>query len=295
MGFLIAGLSAIFYALSNVLMKKGMRHSATDNGMLITLCINICLLGSLLGISRLFAPVNIGAGDKTGLYLFLAAGFLTAFLGRMMLFSGIRKIGSARAAGIKNSAPIFTVLFAIILLDETIIGVTWLGIGLIFLGLFVQGYVLFKNEGNKVDQFGFIISLGAALGFGIGQGVRKQALDYFPAPFAGAFFGALAALFSFVLIAAFKRELLQTIKSNFSLPNRYYILGGIFTSLALLSFFISISSIQVAYAGAILAIEPIVTIMLSKVLLGSEEKVTVPLLVCACLIFLGAGVISLTA
>jgi drug/metabolite transporter (DMT)-like permease len=61
-----------------------------------------------------------------------------------------------------------------------------------------------------------------------------------------------------------------------------------------LSFFISLQFIHVAYAGAIAAVEPILTIIFSKFLLKAEEQLTPMVLVIGLLIFLGAGVIAFT-
>ncbi|SDI07984.1 hypothetical protein SAMN05216352_104332 [Alteribacillus bidgolensis] len=76
---------------------------------------------------------------------------------------------------------------------------------------------------------------------------------------------------------------------NVNIRNKFYILGGLSTSFALLSFFIAVQKINVAYVGAILAVDPILTVLLSRIFF-----ITLHLIGCAALIFVGAGIISLT-
>jgi drug/metabolite transporter (DMT)-like permease len=294
MGFIFAFLCASFFAISNIVMKKGMRASPRDNGVFMTLCMNVVVLGMALFIYRLTEnqaePIT-----TAGFWFFVLAGFLTSFVGRTMLLGGIREIGPSRAIAIKNTSPIFTVLFAFMILNETIEIWPWFGMGLLFFGLFLQGYPLFHEGKKSANNLGYLFALGAAVGFGVGQGVRKQAIIYFSDPFAGALIGAIVALISSSLLEARKGNFMETVKFNMRTKNLYYMTGGLFTSLAILCFFISIWYIQVAYVGAIVAAEPILTVILSGIFLKEEEKLTPIIMVSALVVLLGAGVIALTS
>ncbi|WP_158736887.1 DMT family transporter [Alteribacillus sp. YIM 98480] len=294
MGFLWAFLSAVFYTLSAIFMKKGMNLTKNDNGIITTLVINIIVLGMIWFFVYLSGH-KTAAPTIPGVLLFTLAGVLTAFLGRSMFFIGIRSIGSSRAAGIKNSSPVFTIFFAVVVLNESITGLPWLGIAFIFMGLIYQGFIFFTQENTRANKIGYIITLGSALGFGIGQAVRKQAIIFYDNPFAGAFIGAVVGFVSAFIIAYWKkRNITEILKTNVNIRNKFYILGGLSTSFALLSFFIAVQKINVAYVGAILAIEPILTVLLSRIFLKQDESITLHLIGCAALIFVGAGIISLT-
>ncbi len=270
-----------------------MRLSEKDNGIFLTMSTNIIILTIAFLLYRILAE-NPSPPTVMGVMFFAVAGFLTTYFGRTMLFSGIRRIGPSPAVAIKNSQPIFTLIFAIFILQERLGLYPWIGISMIFLGLFIQGYQQFTIPKKDLNKIGFIFSLLAACGFGVGQGVRKQAITSFNDPFAGALIGACVAILIFVCIEARKKTLTETVKRNVYSFNKYYLIAGIGTSFAVLSFFVALWYTKVAYISAIVAIEPIITIILSSIFLKAEEQFSRPLIVSAVLIFLGAGTIALT-
>lgn len=296
MGFILAFLSAGFFAVNNILIKKGMRAASdNNNGVLVTIVTNVILLGLIL-IGYRIAAANPAPFSWKGVIFFVLAGMLTTFIGRTTLFAGIRKIGPSRAVAIKNSQPIFTLFFAIFLLNEAFGVWPWVGMSLIFGGLLVQGVQFFHARGDDtLNRLGLLFSVLSALFFGVGQVVRKQAMSSFADPFAGAFIGALIALCSFVIVSGYRRKLLSIIKTNLVPLNRYYVWAGVMSSLAVLSFFTSIWFIKVAYTGAIVAMEPVLTVILSRLLLSStEDQISIKVVAVALLIFTGAGIIALT-
>src|SRR5699024_3346021 len=180
-------LSAILFAVNNVLIRKGIKISKSkqDNGVLITIIINVIILGLAFLIYRLIFKPSIDF-SWLGLIYFILAGFLTIFIGRVTFFDGINRIGPSKAAAIKNSAPMFTLIFAILILGETVTVGPLIGILLIITAILIQSYSMFKKD-QQMDKFGFIISGVAALSFGLGQGIRKLGLHLYNDPFAGAF------------------------------------------------------------------------------------------------------------
>jgi hypothetical protein len=124
---------------------------------------------------------------------FVLSGLLTTGLGRMSNFMAIPRIGPSRASAIKNSAPVFTLLFAFLVLGETICLVPAFGVALILLGIFVQGFVYFKlqrlqsaqqkhsavrTSAISYEAMGYLFILFSAMTFGVGYGVRKQAMIF---------------------------------------------------------------------------------------------------------------------
>lgn len=192
MGFLLAFLGAVCFSLSNVIMKKGMRTEQKDNGVFLTMVVNVCWMG-LAWLVSLWIQGGARAEGK-GIVLFILAGLLTTLLGRYALFAGIRSVGPSRAVAVKNAAPLFTLLFAVFVLRESIAAGPWAGIALTFIGLLMAGVCFFREEGKAGTFAGYLFALIAAMGFGFGQAVQKQGLLYYGDPFAGAFIGSAAAL-----------------------------------------------------------------------------------------------------
>lgn len=291
MGYLLAFMSALCFSVTNIILKKGMAHTQ-DNGVWLITMINAVLLGIVCLFYLLVADslsVNL-----TAILLFALAGLLINIVGRILLYSGIRQIGSSKAVAIKNSAPIFTLLFAILVIQEQIPFWPWIGLIFILIGLFMLGLQLFREGNGQGQRTGYIIALCSAIGFGIGQAISKLGLYYMNQPLLGVAIGTATACFCLTVYELKKRRLLAMVRHIIYQPNWYYIWSGVLTSLALLFFYLSISYIHVSYAVAILAVDPILTVLLSKRLLKKEESISGLLVIVAILIFLGAGIITLT-
>lgn len=292
LGVLFAFLSAFLFAVSSVFIKKGMRISSDDNGVITTVIINAIVSTLFFIIYRMLFNPQIEF-NWTGLLFFVLAGCLTTFIGRFFFFVGIRKIGPSAAAAIKNSAPMFTVIFAVSILHENVSLISWIGIIFIMIGIFTQGLKVI-GKSQKAKKNGFMIVILAAVSFGVGQGLRKQGLLYFSDPFAGAFIGALVALISFMIMSIIQKNFVETIKSGIQ-KNTFYLLGGIAISFATLSFFIGIWFTKVAYVGTIVAAEPILTVIISRLFLKEEESIDRFVIFAAIFVFSGATLIAVTA
>ncbi|MDG5789765.1 DMT family transporter [Evansella sp. AB-P1] len=290
MGFALAFMSALFFSIANILLKKGMKHSE-HNGVWIITFINVLVLGVILLMSLFLLEIPFDL-DPLGLIIFILSGIFINVLGRGLLYRGIRQIGSSKAVAIKNSAPVITFIFAIIVINEQITMWPFIGIILIFIGLFFLGIQFFQEESQQVQRVGYMISLLSALGYGLGQGMSKQAMEYVPNPFLGVFVGTLAALVILTFVEGSKGKIRKHLYS--AKENPLYIWTGIITSLALLFFYLSVSFIPVSYAVAILAVDPVLTVILVTFFMKKEEVISKLIVFVATIVFIGAVIISLT-
>jgi drug/metabolite transporter (DMT)-like permease len=294
LGIMLAVICAITYSSNYILIQLGMKRSPKDNGDYLSLfaCVITVLIiyGASLGLG--------GSAGVTfsweGIGFYMLAGFFTAFLGRIFLFGGIRRVGSPRAAGIKNSAPIFTIVIAVLLMGEDISVGAGIGMLIIFAALFLQARDDFRQAGRldgKDKKYGILLALIAGVCFGIGQAARKQGVILYADPILGSLIGSLFALFVFTLMEASKRRLLETWKRNFRTINLYFVGAGVLTGIAQISFFLSLMYTHVSYTSTVAALEPIITVMLSKLFLRKDEKITLRLGITACMVFLGTYII----
>ncbi|WP_047153822.1 DMT family transporter [Aneurinibacillus tyrosinisolvens] len=297
MGILFAVVCAITYSSNYILIQLGMKKSKKDNGDFLSLlsCVLTILVVFLL-MAAFQEPKRIPFSGK-GILFYLIAGFSTAFLGRVLLFGGIRRIGSPRAAGIKNSAPVFTIFIAVALMGERISFGAGIGISIIFLALFLQARHDFR-QANQIDEkekkHGILLAIIAAVCFGIGQAARKQGIIYYADPILGSLIGSVFALFAFMIMELSKKRLRETLIRNFRSLNLYFVGAGIFTGIAQLSFFASLLYTHVSYTSAVAAMEPIITVILSKIFLRKEERITIRLGITACAVFFGAFILIST-
>jgi drug/metabolite transporter (DMT)-like permease len=296
LGVMFALLSAMCFATNFILIQLGMEKSKKDNGIFINIIINVFVLCFIYLIVFIFRenPVTI---TVPGVVAFVIAGFFTTFLGRASVFAGIRRIGSSRAAAIKNTSPVFTILFAVLFINETISWLNGLGILFVLSGLFLTGYEQWKKNGFSVKDnmwVGILFGGFGSICFGIGFAVRKMGLQEIPDPVLGSLIGALVALISFSTFLGVKGQLMPSISSQFKEFNLFYILGGFATSFGSLTFFISAYFTQVSYTVTIIAIEPVLTLILAYLFLRKQEEIKRTMIVSTILIFIGITVLALS-
>lgn len=298
LGILFALLCATFFAVNYIFIQFGMKKSTNDNGVFSNIIVNAFVLG-LIYLIYFFVRNESIAWSKSAIVAFIVAGLLTSLLGRTTLFAGIRRIGSSRAAAIKNAAPIFTIIFAMLFLNETLSLLTGLGIFLIFGGLFLVAYEQWKKNGSikSKDQawIGLLFAGLAAFLFGTGQAVRKMGLTEMADPILGAWIGIIAALIGYTFMLLYKQKLKSTIHEQVNNFNIYYLLAGFSTSFGILSFFISIYYTKVSYASAIVATEPIVTVILAYFFLKQQEQIGRFMVFSIFLVFIGIVIMSLSS
>jgi drug/metabolite transporter (DMT)-like permease len=119
-GILLGILSAVFYAIRNIMVKQ---FSATYNGSIIMLYQLIILTVVLIPILFSFDV----SGIKTQYPYILLLGLLTTAIGHTMFVKSLKHFSAATASIIGSVQPIFGIIIAILFLKEipttnTIIG-----------------------------------------------------------------------------------------------------------------------------------------------------------------------------
>src|SRR5690606_12317715 len=166
-------------AANYIFIQLGMKNaSGKDNGVFLGILVNVLLLG---GIYLGMLPFRTEAMEwkLSALLAFVAGGLLTTLLGRLALYAGIRSIGSSRSAALKNGAPIFSILAAVLVLNERISLLSGVGIVLIILGLYLLARKQWQQNGTTSEKkaiFGFLLAGLSAFFYGIGQVARKLGL-----------------------------------------------------------------------------------------------------------------------
>jgi drug/metabolite transporter (DMT)-like permease len=294
MGILLAGVCAIAYSLNYIFIQLGMRKSPKDNGSFISLLICVLTVLFIYCLMLFFGQRENTPFSMFGLFFYVLAGFFTAFLGRSLLFSGIRKIGSSRAVALKNSAPIFTIIVAILLLEEKISFIAGIGIMSILSALFLQAKYDFdklQTQNVEGEKLGFILSIVAAMCFGVGQVFRKLGVIHYADAILGSLIGSFFALIVYILVEMSRKQLKITLYRNFQSINIYFIAAGIVTGIAQVSFFVSLLYTKVSYTSTIAAIEPIITVILARAVLAKEENIGLRMVITAFAVFLGTVII----
>ena len=103
--------SAFLYALANVITRFGLRYASTSSGVIISL---LSCFGSVLMYS--FFATSLEQYLNRAFFFFLAAGIIGPFFGRLLLYKGIERVGTAIASTLYEDKPLFSVFAAVIFL-----------------------------------------------------------------------------------------------------------------------------------------------------------------------------------
>ncbi|MDG5787136.1 DMT family transporter [Evansella sp. AB-P1] len=296
-GILFAVLSATSFATNYILIQKGMKRSEGDNGVYINILTNVVILTVLYLFILLFRsePITV---TLPGVIAFMIAGICTSFLGRATLFAGIRKIGSSRAAAIKNTNPVITIFIAILFLGERVGWYSWFGIAFILFGLFLTAYEQWKENGFSYKDnawVGIFLATFASVSFGTGFAIRKLGMMEIHDPFLGALIGGYVAFIAYNITLLVKKRLKDTVTTQFKQLNIFYLLAGVATCFGVLSFFISAFYTQVSYTAPIVAIEPVITVILAYIFLKDQESIKATTIISAIFIFIGIVILSISS
>ncbi|WP_400163526.1 EamA family transporter [Brevibacillus sp. TJ4] len=283
-------------------------EASGDNGYFITVLINVILLGLIFLFAWMFRGFSFSF-NMTAFIFFVLSGIGTTALGRLTLFASILRIGPSRASALKNGAPMFTVLFALLFLGEFIAWGPAIGIAVMLAGILFQGCMLFRqnHEGKALSQtaeekanlywqmFGYGFGILSAVAFGVGQGLRKQGLLLMNDAFFGAFVGAVTSLVFVCLYEAARGQFRTVVRKSFGEVNRYYLLAGVMTTMGPLFFFLGSSLTQVSYVSVVAATEPLLTVLISKWMLKQEEPLPPSVWTTVSLIFCGTVLMITTS
>lgn len=318
MGEFFAILSATLFGAANVLINKGATPLSQDNGVFISLLLTFTIAGVLAVIMGLYRgwPVL----NATGIYWFAFAGVLTAFLGRVFLFSSIQHLGSVRASAIKRLNPFFAVIIGVTVMNEPLTVVLVAGMALIFSGfiiLAVQAYrsssvergaheadsptqplaakepnwAQVKSTLRSVVNLGYIYGPISALSYACGYVGRKRGLLEIPDPFFGTMLGAVVGALIFVMLASFQPRYRSAVRATFTGFNGWLFSAGVAASVGQTLYFVALYYADISRVALITSMEVFITIFLSVWIFKTRENLTTAVIIAAFISVLGTIVL----
>lgn len=282
---LFALANAFFFALHNMLTKKGLRYSTPATAVVTSLAINIVVLWTT---SVLFIPLEYLG--KAEILIFVLVGLFQPGLTRLLTYKGIETLGVAITDPIRATTPMFSSFFAILLIGEHMTSTILLATLLIIFGI-----TLLSQRDAKVAHVRFryvLYPLLASLLGGFSQVLRKYALAAVPYPILAA---AVTATTSFTVtvltILASGRRKQTFVLNRGCLP--FYIGAGLAVSLGMVSIYYALHLGTVTVVIPISSIGPLFALTLSALFLRDVERVTLKIVLGACLIIAGVLLITL--
>jgi uncharacterized membrane protein len=276
--------NAFFFALHNILTKKGLRYS-NPTAVITSLIMNIVLLW---GFSLLFLPLD--SLTRSGVFIFILVGLFQPGLTRLLTYKGIDKLGVAITDPIRATTPLFSTLMAILLLGEQ------MTLPIFIATLFIiAGVTLLSHRGRSLREIRSVYvfyPLAASLLAGFSQVLRKFGLASVPHPVLAAAVTASSSL----LVSLATLWISERKKETFILNRKcrpFYVGAGVAVSVGMVSIYYALDLGKVTVVIPIGSTGPLFALTLSALFLRDVERVTLRIVVGASLIIAGVLLITL--
>lgn len=210
LGAILSLVSAAFFGLNNVTVRRGVMSASVLQGMAITVPLG-------LPIFVLFLPIFGGTDelfgfDAEGLFWMSAAGIVHFVIGRYGNYRAIAALGATLSTPVQQLSVLVSLVLALVWLDETLTGVKVFGLALVLVGpALVVGRRKSAKEAAKTKVFtpdypaGLFWGTVCAVGYGVSPllivwGLESQ--KSVPAALAGLIVSYVAATAVVVVLVA---------------------------------------------------------------------------------------------
>ncbi|MGI9648995.1 MAG: DMT family transporter [Acidimicrobiia bacterium] len=294
MGIVLGLSAALWFGVGSLLIRVGMRSSPKDDGLWMTIAVNVLFL-SVIGFF-----VSKPDWTTTGLAALVAAGFIGVVGGRSSNLRAIRHVGPTRASVFLMGTPLVAAVAGWIVLDESLGPIDALGGVLVVSGL----YVLIKarstaaavpgTEEPKGTLVGYLYAVGAPTLFGLAFVTRKWGLQRYDSAVLAALIGAASGLLLLTLFDLVGRRVRDRLRNNFTEVNWWFVGAGGAISLALLSQFSAFSRIPAWVVGVLQGTQVLWVLLLGYLFLRQEERIDGAVLISVALVATGVTLIAIS-
>jgi uncharacterized membrane protein len=200
----------------------------------------------------------------------------------------IERLGVSISASIIGSSPLFSMLFAILLIAEEVTIAVLIGTVLVVIGII---FTRMRLKKEKIEKTAFILPLLAAACYGASSPVRKIGLNILPEPILGSLVGAAVTLafLSTYFMTSYGRTTLKLHKSSIG----YFVISGIIVSIGWISMFTAQLAGNVTVVSTLIGTNPLFSLILSYILLRNSEEIHWRTTIGCIIIVMGASIITL--
>ena len=281
MGELAAVCSTLCFAATNVMITRGARRGAADNGAFLSILVTAAL--SALAMVVFVPPRGAHAVNAAGVLWFAGSGVLTVFVGRVFLYASVQHLGAVRASAVKRLNPVFSVLLGVTLLGESMGYAMLAGMVLIFASfalLAVHSWRAIPANARGEDSraamrslanLGYFYGPVSALAYATGYLARKQGLFAMPDPNFGTLISALAGALTFLFASLFLSSYRAAVQATFRRFNGWLAAAATLSSIGQILQFVALNYATISRVALISSLEVVVTMVLSAVLLKRDR------------------------
>ena len=283
---LLALSSALFFGLSSVFLKKGLRFTDISSGAFFSTIIQTIIVWIS---TLLFVPFNIFF--SAALLLFVLSGVFVSFVGVQLIFIAVDRVGVSITYPIASTSPFYATLAAVILLKEQI--TILLGIGTI---LVVTGvaFLSYKKEGRKKqEKLGIAAALLVAFVYAFSAIPRKVGFNLVNSPSFPILASAVemsTGLICYSLYFVFLRK-----NPSFNRKSlKFFSLYGLAITASSLFILFALSLGKVIVVSPLYSTFPLFTLFFAHFFLEKIEKITPKVIVCTFLMVIGTTLILIS-
>jgi drug/metabolite transporter (DMT)-like permease len=276
-GVILAVATGALFAAGAVLARIGQRHRANDDGLLMTVLVNVLILGTIS------LTVTTPEWSTAGVIGLAAGGVLGSLMGRFANLRGVRLVGATRTSAFMTGTPLVAALAGSLMLGEDVDLVDGVG------GLFVIAGLLALVRARatptsilngvaapadaKTVRLGFVFAAAAPVFFGLSFVVKKWGLLRYDSAVLGAFIGAFTALLIVVLLDVLANRFGRRMRENFRQIPWWFVAAGVAMSGALLTQFAAFSYLDAWLVGVLQGTQGIWALLLGWLFIRKEERI----------------------
>jgi drug/metabolite transporter (DMT)-like permease len=282
LGSILAVSAALTWAVSNVSIRKNIEEA----GFLV-----VSLVLTITGI-LFFTPLTIVLAESRlefrAILAFLLAGFLQPGVTRILYYMSVEKLGVTVTSALTSSGPIFSTLFAYMLLGEEAPYTLWLGVFLVVLGsASIQLYIHHDGHVRSFNTKYLVYPFASAICGGLGYVAKKHGLKLWNAPVIGIFLGYTSAFILYCLILTILDS--RGISARFD-SRSFKLLWkpGIGIAIGHLLSFYALTYTDVSIVTSLQQMQPLFIILLAKHYLAKFEVIDLKLILGTIAILCGA-------
>ena len=257
-------LAAIFFGLSAIPAKRGLSHTDTQTGAVISIL-------TVVAVFLISSPWWMRSSDwfTTGFWIFAATGLFHPALSLYFTLESMDRAGATVSSTLAATSPIFAALTAMILLGENM--TLLIAIGTLVTMCGVMSLTWIPGTGiTKVMRIALLFATAAAVIRGLINTTGKIGLDMMPNAMMAGFLSHAVGGLGVLVVYKLRRGRLPLNTSGAGL--RAFGLSGCFIAIAIACMYSALLRDSVTLVSPVIGTYPVFTLLAALAL--KEEKIT---------------------
>lgn len=282
LGIAVALLAALANAVAAILIKQKIAESTVVHASLI-----ITAIGGIILWPFALAVTDLSQVNFQAIFFFAIAGMLAPGLGRLFYFKGIETVGASVTLSIWATFPLYTTIAAVLMLNETLSFLNWIGVISIVLGaLFIERSSRTPGkDGKRFPKKILIIPIIGTLFMASSSIIRKYGLNLYSEPILGTAIGYASSLLVCLLFIGFTKS--NRTGLNLKREIMLFWKAGVAVAISSFLIYLAISLERVAIVTPLLQVCALFTILFAYLFLKDVERISVKLVLSTFIVIIG--------